>query len=304
MHTQRPATPSAWQQSRTRRIVFTVLVILVPLWILLRNLFGLTEVALMWLPPEVLGEMLGESDPDAGADDIAAFEAERAHYMAIGVMSWAAVLSAFAQWRRPARRVGSMQLLLAIGLGATVVYGLSGTLSEWLIEEGLLLAPIVLLAVFHPRARDLLRPAGFDVPMAIAALVAAVPWAAYAVVNAVLQLGDATGDPHVEPEHWATNALMGITLAAAAAIGSSRADGTRLPAWIAVGGTLLFAVHSLAFPGAESGLGTVWAVLAIAWAAGFAVLLVRRIVLERGVPVLPADTPTTAEPAAASTADR
>ncbi|BDZ64674.1 hypothetical protein [Agromyces mangrovi Wang et al. 2018] len=281
MHTQSPATRPAPQQSRPRRITFLVLVILVPLWLLARNVFGLMEVALMWLPPEVIAGVVGEEDPDATPDDVAAFEAHRSHYMAIGVMSWAAVLPAFAQWRRPERRVGSMQLLIAIALGSAVVYAFSGTLTEWVVEEGLLVVPIALLAVFHPRARDLLGPTGFDGSMAIGAVVAGVPWAVYAVVNSVRQLTASAGDPHVLPEHWATAALMGITLIAAAVIGASRADGWKLPAWIAVGGTALFAAHSLAFAGAASGLGTVWAVLAIAWAAGFAVLVVRRTAHER-----------------------
>lgn len=258
------------KESRVRRVTFRVISIVVGLWFLAVELFGLTEVVLMWLPADTLASITGE--PASG------FVAHRSHFMSIGIVAWAIVLCTLAQWRKPEKRVGSMLLLLVFAVAGAVVFAFSGGLAESLVEEGaFFLLPILLLAFFHPRARDLLRKPSFNRAMAVAAGVAAVPWAVYLASNSAQQLANVAGDSHAEMEHWSLAALMAIVLVAAGFIGSSSHDGWHLPAWIAVGGSFLFGVHSLVFPGLASGLHVFWAVAAMTWAVVFAALTVRRV---------------------------
>lgn len=266
------------EQSRARRTTFRVVSIVVGLWFLALQSIGLTEVVLMWLPAETLASITG--------DLASSFVEHRSHFMSIGIVAWAVVPAALVQWRKPEKRVGSMLLLLVIAVTASVVYAFSGGLVESLIEEGVFVVlPILLLAFFHPRSRDLLRKPSFSRDMVVAAGVAAVPWMIYVVSNSARQLANLAGDSHAEMEHWSLAALMGITLVAAAIVGASDHDGWRLPACVSVGGSFLFGLHSLVFPGAASALNGFWAVAAMAWAGGFAVLIMRRSRVERQTPV-------------------
>lgn len=262
------ATEVAGSPSSARRIGFRVLAVLTSLLFLLYFAFGLMELVLMWLPGETLSSMLGE--------DFSEIPAHRSHFMSVGIMAWAAVLSILIHLRQPERRVASMLLLLAIALSGAVVYALSGTAGEWLVEEGAILIPVLLLAWLHPGSRELLRRPAWNRPLAALAAVAAVPWVLYIIDNGRLQLLNVAGDSHAEMEHWATAALMAIVIVVSSLLGSTDHAGWRLPAWIAAAASVIFGMHSLAFPGLASGLPTFWAVGAVLWGLVFAVGVVRR----------------------------
>ena len=255
--------------SKPRMIVFRVVVMLVALWVLAMNLLALMELFVMWLPAETVAGMFEEES--------SFISLHRTHFMAIGVVGWAVVLSMTVQLRKPKRRVAPMLLLIAVAATGVIVYGLSGTPTEWLIEEIAMVAvPVVLVALLHPsRHRFFERPA-FHRPMLGLAGLAALPWVVYVVENGWLQFVNAAGDPHAEMEHWATAALMGIVIATAAFLGSSDRSGWRLTGWIAAGGSVIFGSHSLVFPGLASALPAFWAVAAVLWGAVFAAALVRR----------------------------
>lgn len=271
------ATGVAGSPSRARRIGFRVLAVLTSLLFLLYFGFGLMELVLMWLPDETLSSMLGE--------DFAEIPAHRSHFMSVGIMAWAAVLAMVVQLRKPERRVAPMLLLVAIALSGAVVYALSGTAGEWLVEEGTILLPVLLLAWLHPRSPDLFRRPAWNRPLAALAAVSAVPWAIFIVDNGRLQLLNAAGDSHAEMEHWATAALMAIVIVVSSLLGSTDYAGWRLPAWIAAVAAVIFGMHSLAFPGLASGLPTLWAVAAVLWGVVFAVGIIRRSRAERTRPV-------------------
>ncbi len=180
-------------------------------------------------------------------------------------------------------------LLLVIGamIAGTILFGLNGTLGEWLLEEiAFVAAPVGLLVLVHP-ARDRLstRP-HFDRAMSGMAVLASVPWLVYILDNAWNQWQSAAGDPHAEPEHWGVAALMGVIIALAAILGASDKPGWRLTAWISVGGSLVFGVHSLVFPGLASALPMVWAVAAILWGVGYGAMIVRRSHVGDTVPAI------------------
>lgn len=253
------------QFSRGRRVSFRVVAVLAALWLLALNFFGLTEIVLEWLPSDTLTSMLGDYTA-----------VHRVHYLAVGIISWAVVLSIFVQLRKPERRVAPALLLVATALGGAVVYGLSGTVQEWLTEEIMIvLIPIALVVLLHPARSRFLARLSFDRALAGMAAVATVPWLVFIVDNAWRQFSNLAGDPHAEMEHWATAALMGIVISAAAWLGASNHPGRKLTGWIAAVGSLLFGLHSLMFPGLASALPAFWGVTSILWAVGFGVLLAR-----------------------------
>ncbi len=135
--------------SRARRIAFRVLAVLTSLLVSIFMIFAVTEVVFMWLPWETLMSLI---------DDLpAADEIHRGHMNIAGIIAWALVLGVVVQLRKPERRVAPMLQAVGIVVAGAVVYGLSGTLGEWLVEEVTLLVPVLLLALLHPRAQDLVR---------------------------------------------------------------------------------------------------------------------------------------------------
>lgn len=255
-------------RSRRRRIAFRVLAWVTSLEVLALFVFGLLEVVFMWLPDATVVSMF---------DDIASADlVHRGHFNSIGIVSWAFVAVVLVQLRKPERRVAAMLLAVAIVLAGTVVYGLSGSLTEWLLEEVTLLVPVLLMAWLHPRAGDLLRWPRLDRTMAGLAAIVAGPWLVFALTQAQLQWRDAAGDPHAGLEHWATSALMAVTVVAAALIGSTDHTGWRPPAWIAALASIDYGLHSMVFPDVASNASTMWAVAAIAWGCTYAVAIGRR----------------------------
>lgn len=260
-------SPAQEHGSKGRRIAFRVWAGLTGLWFL--ALYGIAslELVVMWLPGDTILSLVGEGP---------ALLTHRTHFLIVGILSLAFLLVMFAQLRKPERRIAQMIQLVVMVVGAGIVYAFSGTLEEWLLEEGTVLFPVLVLVLLHPNASDLIRKPSFDRGMSVLAGLAAVPWAVYAVDNARLQLLNAGGDTHAEMEHWATAALLGITVVACGFIGSSDHRGWRLPAWIASGASVTLGIHSLAFPDVVSALTPLWAVLAIVWGVVFGVALVRR----------------------------
>ena len=137
------------------------------------------------------------------------------------------------------------------------------------MEEVTLLVPVLLLALLHPRARDLVRCPRTDRTMGALVGVAAVPWLVFAVDHALLQWHNVAGDAHAGLEHWATAALLAVVILWCGLLGSSDHPGWRLPAWIAALASIEYGLHSLVFPDVASAASTFWAVGAILWGAAF-----------------------------------
>lgn len=263
--------------SKTRRVAFRVLAALTSLWVLALMVFALTEVVFMWLPRDTLlsvGQTLDLGDIEL---------AHRAHFMSLGVVAWALLLGVAVQLRRPARREAPMLHALAVVVGAAVVFALHGTFGEWLTQELTLLVPLVLLALLHPRARQLVRRPTWNRAMTALAAVAAVPWLFFAVTQAQLQWRNVAGDAHADMEHWAAVALLALLVVACGFIGATNHTGWRLTAWIAAIASLNYGLHSLIYPEPASAASTLWAVAATAWGIAYAATIIHRSRLTRPV---------------------
>lgn len=254
--------------SRTRRIAFHIVSWLMALGVLVLFIFGLMELVLMWLPDQALMSMI---------DDLTAADLQdRGHFNSIGIVAWAFVPAVVVQVRRPQRRVAAMLLAVAVVVVAAVVYGLSGSLRDWLIEDVGLLVPVLLLAVLHPRAAELVRRPRWDATMGGLVALAVVPWLVYAFGQAQLQWRNAAGDTHAGLEHWAVSALMAVTIVLAGLIGATDHAGWRLPAWFAALASMEYGFHSLVFPDVPSNAPTLWAVTLVAWGGAYAAAIIRR----------------------------
>lgn len=254
--------------SGARRIAFRALAWVTALGLVALSVFGLMEVILMWLPDARLLVLI---------DDLSAADlSHRGHFNSIGIVSWALVLAVVVQLRKPQRRAAAMLLAVAMVLAGTVLYGLSGSLTESLIEEVPLLVLILLLAWLHPRAGELVRRPRLDRNMAGLVALAVVPWLVFAFAEAQLQWRNVAADSHAAMEHWATSALMAVTMVVAGLIGSMDHTGWRLPAWIAALASIDYGLHSLAFPDVASSASTPWAVAAIVWGCVYAVAIIDR----------------------------
>lgn len=265
----RIAGPSAAAWPRGRRIAFRVLAVLVSLWVLAYLLFALMEVVIMWLPDEILLTDFEQTAPGG-------LPIHRSHFMADGLIAWSIVPAVLVQLRKPWRRVAPMLQAVVLGLAAAIAFGLSGTLAAWITEDLVITIPIVVLAALHPRAGDLLRRPVLDHDMSRWAVIAAVPWTVYALVQARLQYLDLPGDPHAGVEHWGTGFMLAVAVIACAVVGATNHEGWRMSAWTAAIVSIVFGVHSLVFPGLASGLPLVAALGAVAWGVTYGLALVRR----------------------------
>jgi len=256
-------TGSGW-----KHIVFRLLAPVTALGALMLFIIGLMEVVFMWLPDATV---VSTFDDISTADLV-----HRGHFNAIGIVSWAFVPVILVQLRKPERRAAAMLLAVAIVVAATTLYGLSGSLTDWLLEEMTLLIPVLLLAWTHPQARDLVRWPRFDRNMIRLGALAAVPWLVFAFTQAQSQWQNVAGDSHAGSEHWATSALMALTILSGALIGATDHRGWRLPAWIAALASIDYGLHSLVFSDVASAASTPWALAAVAWGCAYAAAILRR----------------------------
>lgn len=254
--------------SRGRRIAFRVVAVLVSLSLLVLMVFGLLEAILMWFSWDSLMSFID----DLPAGD----EIHRAHFNIVGIVSWALVTGVVVQLRKPERRTAAMLQAAGIVVAGMAVYGLSGTVAEWLVEDVVPVVLVLLLAWLHPRARELVRMPALDRRMAGLVALAAVPWLVFITNQAMLQWRNVAGDTHAEMEHWATAALLGIVVLWCGLVGSSDHSGWRLPAWIAGLASIDYGLHSLVFPDVASAAPAFWATTAVIWGIAFLAATITR----------------------------
>jgi hypothetical protein len=258
------------QGSTTRRVAFRVVSIVTSVWVLALMFIGLTEVVLMWLPGDTLssvGDALGFGELDL---------AHRAHFMSIGVIHWAIVLGVLVQLRRPERREAPMLHVVAIAISLSVTSALGGSLRVWLLDMAVLVIPLLLLGILHPRARQLVRLPTWDRVMVALATLGVVPWLVFAFTNAQLQGRNIAGDTHAEMDHWSTMAFLALVIIACSFIGATDRSGWRLTAWIAALASINYGLHSLVYPEPASAASAPWAIAALTWGIVYATSIFRR----------------------------
>lgn len=228
--------------------------------------FGLSFPVLAWLPDSTLFALMDDIEPDALA--------HRLHELVVGVFSWVLLLSVALQFRKPERKVAPLLQGLSIPVVLSVVEMVNGNFV--LVETLPLLLPLLVLAVLHPAAGELIRPGRFDARLAGLTALAAVPWALFAVGQAGLQQLNITGDTHAEAGHWGLVSGFAVLLVVWGLIGASDRPGWRITALITAVSSVFYGAHSLLFPESASAAPIGWATAVIAWGAVYGVAAWRR----------------------------
>jgi hypothetical protein len=162
--------------------------------------------------------------------------------------------------------------------------GLCYSMDRWLFPIGELsemntapfLVPLLLIALLHPRARDLFRFGRLARTMLGLTALAAIPWLAFALSQAELQRLNIAADEHAQMEHGQRMAVFASLMIVWGLIGSTNLPGWRLAAWIVAYGAIVYGLQSLVFPVQASAAPAGWAIAAAGWGAAYLVAAEQR----------------------------
>ena len=194
-----------------------------------------------------------------------AFPIHRVHHIMIGGTLAVFAATVAVQLYRPTKRVGALQAALAFAVAAfalTAVASGPAAVAEILV----FLVPVALIALLHPARGELLpRLEGVDRRVLAVAGVGAIGFGALAATEFVSHT--TLADEHVLMGHYEFMLFGLVSIGLFGLLGALKPSGWRIPLYAAGVLALLFAVSSLAFPGAEQGssLGAVGAVAVILW---------------------------------------
>jgi hypothetical protein len=252
-----------------RRVAFRVLAAL--FFLLLLVPFGLELPLLLvwWLPDSAVLAIAPFFEP--------AELAHRIHHMTLSVLAWATVLAVGVQLRRPERRVAPLLQALAFAVAITLVELGTGTFS--VDDSAPFLVPLLLLALLHPRARELVGVPRLDRAMTGLTAVAVIPWTVFAAGQAELQRLNVAGDPHAQLHHWNLMTAFAVLVVLWALIGSTDRPGWRLTAWIAGLASAVYGLQSLFFSDLASAAPAAGGIAALAWGVAYLVVAERRVPL-------------------------
>jgi hypothetical protein len=221
------------------------------------------------------------------------FTAHSVHTLMVSLTYWAAIVGIAAQLRRPERQIGGAWLYAGTGV---VVLGVMLALGAVPAEAVPILTAVLVFAVLafiaHPSPlKAKFRPAEQpSIRLAGLVAIAAVPLIVFAVNSFGIHAASGPGDEHFEFGHWAFMGIYPILTIVLGAVATSKVPGWRLPGWYAAILVFAHAMVSLVVPSA-SALGTVWAVLAAAWAVAFVGLIEFEHRSAKGVATRPLPAP-------------
>jgi hypothetical protein len=230
------------------------------------GLFGFVGVLLV--QPNLIAGLLGH-DMAGHISGHFRFLHHRVHDLTFGFVFGTAIVGLLAQLRAPSKNVAGQ--LMALIPFVALMLGFVLTNSWVPLHLVAILGALTLTAtILHPTGRNLFS--SFSVSrvnrvMLTLVIIAAVPLLAFASTNIGLQR-TLTND-HAALGHYGFMAAFSLTVIGVGLLASLRLDGWRLTAWIAGLLPALLGLASLVNPDADSSLGLVWAVAAVAWGVGF-----------------------------------
>jgi hypothetical protein len=236
----------------------------------------------------------------------------RIHDLTYSLLFGVAAIGVFGQLRTPSKNVAGQLMTLIPWVAFVLAFALGNSLVVLLRPPFVpIFGALALLAtILHPTWRALFS--SFNVSrvnrvMLVLVIIAAVPLLAFASTNIGLQR--TIINDHAAMGHYGYMVAFSFTVIGVGLLASLRPDGWWLPAWVAGLLPALLGLASLVFPDADSSLGLVWALAAIAWGVVFVavaeltqdaesptLLGLRRVVSEDDTPVRPDREPTTSTP--------
>lgn len=223
-------------------------------------------VVLGWLPDSVLISL----HPDFER----LFAPHRVHQMAMHSILWGLVLGVVLQLYRPERRVAPLLQALTFLLAFAVIEFAVGQFT--VMGTAPFLVPLALIALLHPRSRQLVRLGRLDWSMASLTALAAIPWIALAVGQAEIARFNLPSDEHAQMEHWTRMAVFAILIIAWGLIGATDRPGWRITAWTVAYASVVYGLQSLLFSSQASAAPAGWAIAASGWGVAYLVVSERR----------------------------
>jgi hypothetical protein len=258
----------AHQPSRKRVIAFAVLAVL----------FGLAAVAPRpFMAPWIFTLWAGDSGD---------MRSHELHGTINSFLLWSTVVAVALHARKRHRvTAGALWALMIIGvLPLMGMLALDGVPSEFVPIVAVILVMGIALFFVHPLPlRDKLRsPQGVSPVLLGMAAVAAIPLLAFASGQLSMHLQNISGDEHREFGHWLAMGSFGVSIIVLSFITAARVAGYRTAGWFVVAAMSLYGVGSLVQSAVHGSVvasrwGTVWALTALAWSAGFAVAMTRNV---------------------------
>ena len=250
---------------KMRRILFYVLAALLSAFLLVGFWDIVPGVVLGWLPDSVLSSI----HPDFER----LFVPHRIHQTAMHAILWGLVLGVGLQLYRPERRVAPLLEALSFML-AFVVIELAVSQPVWGSAVPALF--LLLLALLHPRAQDLLRLPRLDWTMAGLIALAAIPWIVFALSQVEFSRLNLPGDAHDQMEHWNRMAVFAILMIVWGLIGATDLPGWRITAWLVTYSSVVYGLQSLLFSSQASAAPAGWAFAAVVWGSAYLIMAERR----------------------------
>jgi len=247
-----------------RRIAFWVIVALVSFFLLAVLLPAYPLIAVNWLPNDAWLAVR----PDHGPADVV----HRLHSLALGVIAWGMLLGVGLQVHRPDQKLAALLAALAAPIAIAMGEMLTGTYT--LAGTAPFIVAILLVAVLHPAARDLVRVPRWNWPMLALAAISAVPWVVYAAGLGKAAHGDV---PEWDVEHLTFMAALAILAVLWGVVGASSHRGSQFAAGASLVAAGSIGLQSLIFPGVLSGLSTPWAIAALGWCLAYGGAAVVRV---------------------------
>jgi len=251
--------------TRLRPLAFKGLVILFTLFLLASLNLVFLMIVVSWLPDATYLAIIDDLET---ADLV-----HRVHDSVLSIFAWSVLIGTVVQLRQPQKRVAPFLMALAVPVAFTIVELATGTYT--ITGTGPTLVPLVLIALLHPRVRELIDIRRLHGVMAGMTAAAAAVWVPFAYRQARIQRLAIPGDPHTEMEHWNRMAVFALVVIVWALIGSSDRPGWRLTAWIAGLSSMWYGLQSLLFPTASAAT-LPWAVAAIGWGIAYIFVAERR----------------------------
>lgn len=182
-----------------------------------------------------------------------------------------------AQLRSPARRIAGLQQVAA-AIPAYMLAGALGGDDDFFPFAAIVATATAIAVALHPARRRFLARGRLRPPLALLALVIAVPAMLYGLELAANQRNGVPPlalDSHGPLNSWAALGAAAFAVALTALLTALGTEGFPIPGWGAAAAAAVWGATALAHPDDPGTEGRGWAAFAIAWAVVF-VLAVER----------------------------
>jgi hypothetical protein len=213
-----------------------------------------------------IGLVIGWFDTDEG-------QIHRVHDIGFGVLAGVFLTVAYlAQLHRPERKLSLRYQIVAAAIASLVAGLMASDLGTGLFFCLIPLASLGILVAVHPGGMSLMRgERSLSAPMAILAVLGAIPLIWFALTTSRLQRTGISTDPHVKMGHWTIMTAMLVAILFVALVSSLKFSGWRITAWCAGAGAFVYGLASVVFakfPGTSvpypGSKGTAWGLAAMA----------------------------------------